>query len=365
MELFSADPARREQILAAALDLLAHTPIDGLTTRDIAKAIGVSQPALFRHFRSREAILVAVAERARTALESELVALLGPDAPADRAPLDDCATLGRLLVGYIARHPGLPRLLYADLGGDLPALRMALGRLVSMQRALVAERVAEAVQRGEARSDCDPAAAADLFVAMLQGLPLAARVLDLPPAAWPDRFEAQLCLWLAGLRPTAGAPQHNPAPLVVAPQLKLAALDVRPILASGRDPLTDILAALTPLAAGALLVVTAPFRPRPLEALLVGKGHWVTAVGGEGGAWSLLIGVHGAVPIVDLRDLEPPEPLQRAVAMGRGLHAGQGAFVHTPRSPRWLPQQLHAIGCQCDWVELADLSAIAHIRRPA
>ncbi len=365
MEWFGADPARKEQILAAALDLLATTPIDGLTTRAIADAVGVSQPAIFRHFRSRQEILVGIAERARMAVEGQVVDLLSPGAPVDRSPLDDCAALARILVAHVARYPGLPRLLCADLDPDQPELRAAIGRLVTMQRSLVAERVAEAVRRKLARPGCDAGAAADLFVAMLRGLPISARVAGVPPEQWPDRLEPQLQLWLAALSPVATAQAVALPPAAEPAQLGLRALDVRPILGHGRDPLADILAVLDTLSPGALLAVTAPFRPRPLEALLANKGHGVTVVDGEAGVFTVLVGVGGPVALVDLRDLEPPEPLQRAVAIGRALGPGQGVFVHTPRNPRWLAPQLDAVGCHCTVAELADGSAVVHVRRAA
>ena len=39
-------------MVEAALRLLGEVPLEGLTTRLVAAEVGVSQPALFRHFRS-------------------------------------------------------------------------------------------------------------------------------------------------------------------------------------------------------------------------------------------------------------------------------------------------------------------------
>ena len=61
---------RRAQIVDATLSLLATTPVARITTRQIAEQVGISQPALFRHFESREALLSAVVDRARTALQA-------------------------------------------------------------------------------------------------------------------------------------------------------------------------------------------------------------------------------------------------------------------------------------------------------
>src|SRR5207248_6741914 len=48
---------RREQILAAAAELFAHHGFHGVGIDDIGAAVGISGPALYRHFRSKDAIL--------------------------------------------------------------------------------------------------------------------------------------------------------------------------------------------------------------------------------------------------------------------------------------------------------------------
>lgn len=50
-------PSRREQILAAAAELFARRGFHGVGIDDIGSAVGVSGPALYRHFRSKEAML--------------------------------------------------------------------------------------------------------------------------------------------------------------------------------------------------------------------------------------------------------------------------------------------------------------------
>lgn len=365
----AAPVGRREQIARAALALLAELPLERLTTRDIAAAVGVSQPALFRHFATREEILLAVVELARGELEGQVVRLLAPGDGAPKSPLDQCADLARTLIRYVQQYPGVPRLLFADLALELPRLRLAVGALVSMPRALVAERVGEAQRQGSARPGVDPQAAGALFVSMLQGVFLQRALGELEPGQMPARLEALLELWLHALAAGASAPTPALAPWTepaaarptLRPELRL--LDVRPILASGVDPLSAILAALGELPQGSRLVVSAPFRPRPLEALLASRGHEVTAIGGENGAWTVTVGCGNPAPLLDFRDLEPPEPLERLVALGRKLPADEVAMAHLPRSPRWLFPQLQAIGCSAQVVELADGTALIAVGR--
>jgi AcrR family transcriptional regulator len=48
---------RREQILAAAAELFARHGFHGVGIDDIGSAVGISGPALYRHFRSKDAML--------------------------------------------------------------------------------------------------------------------------------------------------------------------------------------------------------------------------------------------------------------------------------------------------------------------
>lgn len=50
-------PSRREEILAAAGELFARHGFHGVGIDDIGAAVGISGPALYRHFSSKDAIL--------------------------------------------------------------------------------------------------------------------------------------------------------------------------------------------------------------------------------------------------------------------------------------------------------------------
>ncbi|MBP2322944.1 AcrR family transcriptional regulator [Kibdelosporangium banguiense] len=52
-----APATRREQILAAAAELFARHGFHGVGIDDIGAAVGISGPALYRHFRSKDAML--------------------------------------------------------------------------------------------------------------------------------------------------------------------------------------------------------------------------------------------------------------------------------------------------------------------
>src|SRR3982751_5726335 len=52
--------ARREQILATAINLFSRNGFRGTTTKEIARAAGVSEAMVFRHFATKEALYGAI-----------------------------------------------------------------------------------------------------------------------------------------------------------------------------------------------------------------------------------------------------------------------------------------------------------------
>lgn len=59
-----APRSRREDILSAALRLFSEHGVEGVTTRQIAAAVGISQPSLYAHFPNRHALAAEVCVRA-------------------------------------------------------------------------------------------------------------------------------------------------------------------------------------------------------------------------------------------------------------------------------------------------------------
>jgi AcrR family transcriptional regulator len=57
MSTDAAKPTRREQILTAAAEKFARAGLHGVGIDDIGAAVGISGPALYRHFRSKDAML--------------------------------------------------------------------------------------------------------------------------------------------------------------------------------------------------------------------------------------------------------------------------------------------------------------------
>ena len=51
---------RQTQIMESALELIAEKGIQGLTIKNLSKKIGVTEPAIYRHYENKTAILIAI-----------------------------------------------------------------------------------------------------------------------------------------------------------------------------------------------------------------------------------------------------------------------------------------------------------------
>ena len=71
-------PERRQEILAHALALFCEYGVHRVSTRQIARAVGISQPSLYAHFPNRQAIVNEVCEGAFARLTTRMQAVLRP-----------------------------------------------------------------------------------------------------------------------------------------------------------------------------------------------------------------------------------------------------------------------------------------------
>ncbi len=355
MALLDGNPSRRNQILAATHQALAALPLPNVTTREIARRVGVTQPALFRHFRSRQALFLALIDESRRQLALGVEALLAQQ----HAPLQTCELLALHLAHHARENPGLPRLLLADVSADMPELLKAIQQLTSMQWNLVHTLVAQGLRQGQVRADCDSEAAATLFISMIQGVILTGTTFPAPMPAAPleQRLAPVLSLWHHAVASQPVAHLAEAKPLVSAAP-SLTSMDARPLLAAGQDPLRTIMQQIDLLAKGSVLAVTAPFAPRPLLTLLAGQGHGVELLQGSDNLWNLLVFIGAQPGYVDLRDFPPPEPMAEVLKRGALLVPGALLLARLPHNPRMLLPHLSQRQHEFTVLELVDGSAI-------
>ncbi|MGD2069167.1 MAG: TetR/AcrR family transcriptional regulator [Gemmatimonadota bacterium] len=75
---------QRERILSCACDLYLEDGLDGFSMRKLARSVGVTAPALYRHYESKEQVLLDVVGEAYERLAQYLYRALQGTTPAER-----------------------------------------------------------------------------------------------------------------------------------------------------------------------------------------------------------------------------------------------------------------------------------------
>ncbi len=165
--MYKRSSERKEEIVEVALELAAEQGIKNVTTQAIADRVGIAQPTIFRHFKTRDAIFLAAIEWIAGQLFRALEGFFTGDLPADER-------LRRLLnrqLNLISSKRGISRVLFSDrLHSEAPELKAAVRGVMDRYARHVAELIREGVQTGRFRSDIIPEEAARLIMAMIQGL---------------------------------------------------------------------------------------------------------------------------------------------------------------------------------------------------
>lgn len=160
---------RRAATVEAVIDLAAEQNPSDITTAAIAERMGVTQGALFRHFPNKDAILESVMEW----VAERLLARIDKAAAAADAdsPLAALEAVFMAHIGFVAEHPGVPRMLFGELqrpGETLP--KKMVQTLLCRYRERLKQLFEAGQAQGEINADLDINAASVSFIGSIQGL---------------------------------------------------------------------------------------------------------------------------------------------------------------------------------------------------
>lgn len=158
---------RKTEIVAAMLRLADELGPDRLTTLAVAKAVGVTQPGIFRHFPTKQDLWVAVAAQIAQDMTTAWDACLA----VATQPQDRVAGLIRVQLRQIAAHPAIPAILHSrELHTENAALRAQFVALMTQFQTLLVQTLVEGRATGVFRTDLPPKDAAILLISLVQGL---------------------------------------------------------------------------------------------------------------------------------------------------------------------------------------------------
>jgi AcrR family transcriptional regulator len=167
--------ARRQEILSAVFFLLAKGGVPAVSTPAIARRVGVTQSALFKHFRNKETLWRAVMDALALEVGSRFQA-------ASQEGGSHAGRMFAIITAYLTvvkEIPAIPALMFAEprqMHGAGKYMRQEITARFGWFHGALCEQIQAGMEKGEFRSDVDPKVAASMAAGIAQSLILRWRV---------------------------------------------------------------------------------------------------------------------------------------------------------------------------------------------
>jgi len=157
--------SRKQQIAQAAMEIISEEGVHNLVMVKIAKRIGVTDAALYKHFDSKnEMLLYMIEELKKSMLNKLLDEVMHIEAPIER--------LEKLLIfqlEFIENNKGIPRIIFSEsLQKQNKELKIKIVELLTNYREIIIDILKTAKALGEIRETINEEAAAIIFIGMIQ-----------------------------------------------------------------------------------------------------------------------------------------------------------------------------------------------------
>jgi AcrR family transcriptional regulator len=144
---------RQEQIVEAALNLVATQGLRRLSVARVARQVGLVPSGIYRHFKSKEEIIAAVLDR----LESRMMANVEAARRENADPLECLKGILVRHIRFIREGRAIPRIIFSDdVHAGNPQRRQRVLRIFTRYTGEVAQVVRQAQSQGRVRTELDP-----------------------------------------------------------------------------------------------------------------------------------------------------------------------------------------------------------------
>ena len=158
--------SRKDQILQSLAHMLETSPGVRITTSALAKEVGVSEAALYRHFPSKAKMFEGLIEFIEETLFSRIALILDDEPEA----LKRCEKILTLLLTFCERNPGLTRIINGDaLAGEPDRLRHRMIQLFDRLETQIKQVLREAELNESLRTRSTVGTTSNMILALAEG----------------------------------------------------------------------------------------------------------------------------------------------------------------------------------------------------
>jgi len=181
--------SRRESILQALARELEDKPGERITTAKLAKAVGVSEAALYRHFPSKARMFEGLIEF----IEDTVFSLVSRILDGEKQSLARCEKILSMILSFAEKNPGMTRLLVSDaLVGEKSRLRERINQFYERVETQIKQVLRESRLQGNKISDEQIITYSRLLLSMIEGRLhryVRSDFSQLPLAGWPNEWQ--------------------------------------------------------------------------------------------------------------------------------------------------------------------------------
>lgn len=137
---------RQEQIKQAVLDIIYTDGLKNLSTRNLAKRIGLSEGAIFRHFASKQDIKLSIIKD----VQSDFIGSLRDIADSNLGPEERLKRFLCKTVTYLTQNKGITMLMFSEAShNNDAALKNNLSQIFNNQKILVSKIILDGINIGK------------------------------------------------------------------------------------------------------------------------------------------------------------------------------------------------------------------------
>lgn len=178
--------SRKEQILQTLVHMLENRPGVKITTSSLAKEVGLSEAALYRHFASKAKMFEGLIEFIEDAIFSRITRILQDEQQA----LYRTEHILTLVLAFADKNPGLCRIMTGEaLVGEDPRLRSRISQFYERLETQLKQILREAEIRDQQRTVMPVPVTAQLLTSILEGrIQQYSRTGRSPVENWPEQW---------------------------------------------------------------------------------------------------------------------------------------------------------------------------------
>ncbi|PKP43822.1 MAG: TetR/AcrR family transcriptional regulator [Bacteroidetes bacterium HGW-Bacteroidetes-12] len=143
---------RQQEIIETSLELISTLGIQGLTIKNLSKKIGISEPAIYRHYDNKISILLAILEYFKSKSESMFV----QHANNSENTLQRIETIFQGHFNAFEKAPSLVSVIFSEeIFRNEPVLQEKIAEIMDRNSGVIKAIVAEGQAKGEIKPDIE------------------------------------------------------------------------------------------------------------------------------------------------------------------------------------------------------------------